>query len=58
MKIFLAIAMIVGSFFVPLALLYQFVWKEWMVDVLCLWRLKVARKLRRAEYIRWWQKAK
>lgn len=48
-------AKIIGIFFMPVALLWHFVWKEKLLDRVCVWRLRVARRVRRAEYIRWWR---
>lgn len=44
-------------FLAPCLALWHFFWKESLIDVWTIYRLRVARRVRRAAYIRWWRGA-
>ena len=50
---FLIVGTMFGVFFLPLAILTKY-WWERLLDRWCIYRLRVQRCHRRAEYMRWW----
>lgn len=53
--LWLTLAGIGAMLVTPFLVLWHFFWTEPLVDRWTIYRLRVARQVKRAEYIRWWR---